>query len=69
MREGAEPLAVYRAPDGSLHRRSAVCTHAGCIVHWNSTAGEWNCPCHGSRFDPEGQVLSGPAVKELPRRD
>lgn len=65
VRHGAVPMAVYRDEDGALHRRSAVCTHAGCIVGWNSTATTWDCPCHGSRFAPTGEVIHGPAVKGL----
>ena len=65
VRRGIKPLAVYRAPDGTLHRRSAVCTHMGCVVHWNSTERSWDCPCHGSRFDPTGDVLNGPAARAL----
>ncbi|HUG41193.1 MAG TPA: FAD-dependent oxidoreductase [Longimicrobiales bacterium] len=65
LRSGLKPVAVYRDPDGTLHRRTAVCTHMGCVVHWNSTEGSWDCPCHGSRFDPEGGVLNGPATRGL----
>jgi Rieske Fe-S protein len=36
-----------------------------CVVQWNSTEGSWDCPCHGSRFDPYGKVLNAPAVQEL----
>ncbi|MGH7475668.1 MAG: FAD-dependent oxidoreductase [Longimicrobiales bacterium] len=60
-----ERLAVYRDQNGKLHRRSAICTHAGCVVHWNATERSWDCPCHGSRFDPFGQVLNGPAGAPL----
>lgn len=65
MREGRQLIAVYRDPEGTVHRRSAVCTHAGCIVHWDSTARIWACPCHGSRFHPEGEVINGPATAPL----
>ena len=44
LRQGMKKLAVYRRPDGSLERRSAVCTHLGCIVHWNSLEQSWDCP-------------------------
>jgi glycine/D-amino acid oxidase-like deaminating enzyme/nitrite reductase/ring-hydroxylating ferredoxin subunit len=57
--------AVYRDTDGVLHARDAHCTHLGCVVHWNSTEREWNCPCHGSRFDAYGVVVNGPAVRNL----
>ncbi|HEY0673536.1 MAG TPA: FAD-dependent oxidoreductase, partial [Longimicrobiales bacterium] len=55
-------IAAYRDADGMLHERSAVCTHLKCIVEWNSTEQSWDCPCHGSRFDPYGKVLNGPAI-------
>lgn len=58
-------LAVHRAEDGTLVVRSAVCTHMGCIVAWNSAEKTWDCPCHGSRFTSDGQVKHGPAVKDL----
>lgn len=66
VRSGLHRIAVYRAPDGKLHRRSASCTHLGCVVRWNALEKSWDCPCHGSRFDPHGGVLNGPAVAPLP---
>lgn len=64
-----EQLAVRRHEDGSLTALSAVCTHLGCIVGWNEIDETWDCPCHGSRFDAWGEVLSGPAVARLQLRD
>jgi glycine/D-amino acid oxidase-like deaminating enzyme/nitrite reductase/ring-hydroxylating ferredoxin subunit len=58
-------LAVYRNGHGDLSALSAVCTHLGCLVHWNTTEKSWDCPCHGSRFDPLGRVLNGPATAPL----
>jgi len=58
-------LAVYRNGNGELSALSPVCTHLGCLVHWNTSEKSWDCPCHGSRFDPHGRVLNGPAVAAL----
>jgi len=58
-------LAIHRNGAGELSALSPVCTHLGCLVHWNTTAKSWDCPCHGSRFDPTGHVLNGPAVAPL----
>jgi glycine/D-amino acid oxidase-like deaminating enzyme/nitrite reductase/ring-hydroxylating ferredoxin subunit len=66
LRSGMTKLAVCRDRDGKLHACSAVCTHLGCHVHWNSTEQCWDCPCHGSQFAPNGAVLGGPAIAPLP---
>lgn len=63
---GRTRIAGYRDEEGVLHERSASCTHLRCIVHWNTTEKSWDCPCHGSRFDPYGRVLNGPAIAPLP---
>lgn len=69
LRDGLHKVAVFRDLEGRLHRCSATCTHAGCIVHWNSFERCWDCPCHGSQFGIDGAVLNGPAVTPLePRR-
>ncbi|HKY60937.1 MAG TPA: FAD-dependent oxidoreductase [Gemmatimonadota bacterium] len=65
LRRGISKVAVYRDREGRLHERTAACTHLGCVVAWNPVAGSWDCPCHGSRFDPYGRVLAGPAVADL----
>ena len=69
IRQGLKKIAVYRDETGRLHERSAVCTHLGCIVQWNSTEKTWDCPCHGSRFDRYGRVLNGPAISDLTELD
>jgi glycine/D-amino acid oxidase-like deaminating enzyme/nitrite reductase/ring-hydroxylating ferredoxin subunit len=65
IREGRRLLAVSRRETGELDAVSAACTHLGCIVRWNAAERSWDCPCHGSRFAPEGDVLHGPAVEPL----
>lgn len=63
--EDGHRIAVHRDSHGTLHRRSAVCTHLGGLVHWNAVEKTWDCPCHGSRFTPDGTVLNGPASHSL----
>jgi Rieske Fe-S protein len=58
-------VAAYRDSDGTTSLRSATCTHLGCEVAWNSAERTWDCPCHGSRFKPTGEVLAGPAESPL----
>lgn len=57
--------AISRTQDGSVQQRSAVCPHLGCIVQWNEAEATWDCPCHGSRYDRDGDVLCGPATSPL----
>ncbi|MGZ8194978.1 MAG: FAD-dependent oxidoreductase [Methylosarcina sp.] len=64
-----EKFAVYRDEAGELHQVSAVCTHMKCIVNWNREQKSWDCPCHGSRFTVDGQVIEGPAIIDLPKRE
>ncbi|WP_219416646.1 FAD-dependent oxidoreductase [Pseudonocardia nigra] len=69
VRSGADRTGVYRDDDGELHAVSMRCTHLGCLVRFNAAETSWDCPCHGSRFDVDGNVLEGPAVDPLPRRN
>jgi glycine/D-amino acid oxidase-like deaminating enzyme/nitrite reductase/ring-hydroxylating ferredoxin subunit len=64
--DGLGQRAVCRDSSGRLHSLSARCTHLGCIVNWNGAEQSWDCPCHGSRFAPDGAVIEGPAVDPLP---
>jgi Rieske Fe-S protein len=64
-RHGLHEVAVSRDANGTLHHRSAACSHMGCIVAWNPTETSWDCPCHGSRFALDGSVLHGPATQPL----
>ncbi|MGP1373379.1 MAG: FAD-dependent oxidoreductase [Almyronema sp.] len=60
-----DKIAAYRDEAGELHTVSAVCPHLGCIVAWNAAEKSWDCPCHGSRFSCDGDILHGPAVHPL----
>lgn len=63
-----DQTAAYRDPQGEVHAISARCTHLGCIVSWNPAETSWDCPCHGSRFSVDGEVLQGPAVRDLEKK-
>lgn len=61
-------IGVYKDEDGELYAVDTTCTHLGCELEWNDAEKSWDCPCHGSRFSYEGDVLNGPAVKNLKKR-
>jgi glycine/D-amino acid oxidase-like deaminating enzyme/nitrite reductase/ring-hydroxylating ferredoxin subunit len=58
-------VAIARDDEGTLHTLKATCTHLGCIVGFNDAERTWDCPCHGSRFTLDGQVIDGPAARPL----
>jgi len=60
----ADQLAVGRTADG-FYALSTVCPHLGCVVRWLEEEERFHCPCHGSRFEPDGHVLNGPAREDL----
>ena len=62
---GDHKVAVYRDPKGEVVTISAKCTHMGCTVKWNAADKVWDCPCHGSRYAPTGEVINGPAERAL----
>lgn len=59
----------YRDIEGHINLVDTTCTHMGCEVEWNSGDRSWDCPCHGSRFSVEGEVIEGPAKKPLKQVD
>jgi nucleotide-binding universal stress UspA family protein/nitrite reductase/ring-hydroxylating ferredoxin subunit len=67
VEEKGRKVAAYRDPSGHVTVLSKKCTHLGCSVQWNPTLATWDCPCHGSRFAAEGQVVNGPAQRDLDR--
>jgi len=65
LKLNGQSVACSRDEAGKLQTVSAVCTHMGCLVHWNNAERTWDCPCHGSRFGPDGKVIAGPAETPL----
>ena len=65
IRRGLHLIAAYCDDKGRHHLRSASCPHLKGAVHWNTAEKTWDCPCHGSRFDPYGRVLNPPANTDL----
>jgi Rieske Fe-S protein len=60
------PGILYATKNGELKAISALCTHQGCTVRWQSADQPLICPCHGSEFDLNGKVEKGPATEALP---
>ncbi|HET8839567.1 MAG TPA: FAD-dependent oxidoreductase [Flavobacteriaceae bacterium] len=58
-------IAAYREETGNLKLFSAICPHLKCVVQWNAAEKTWDCPCHGSRFDLDGEIIEGPALHPL----
>ncbi len=62
-------VAAYKDEQGDVHAVSPICTHLACTVNWNNAELTWDCPCHGSRYDYDGEVIHGPALRDLKKRD
>lgn len=58
-------IAIYKDEQGNIKALHPVCPHAGCIVQWNTAEQSWDCPCHGARYDTNGQPLNGPTTAPL----
>jgi cytochrome b6-f complex iron-sulfur subunit len=57
-------IYVVHGPHG-FYALSAICTHLGCLTTWAQDQGLIACPCHGSKFTPEGAKIEGPAPRPL----
>ena len=60
-----DKYGAYRDKNGKLFVVDITCTHLGCELKFNSFEKSWDCPCHGSRFNYDGSILNGPALKPL----
>jgi len=62
-----QKVGAYKDEKGKLHLVDSTCTHMGCELQWNSAEKSWDCPCHGSRFTYEGEIIESPALKSVKR--
>lgn len=58
-------VGIYKNEDGKVQMVNPTCAHAGCIVAWNAAEKTWDCPCHGARYSPDGECVTGPAKRDL----
>ena len=68
VRLRGKKVGAYRAEDGTLYTVNIRCPHLGCQLEWNPEEKSWDCPCHGSRFDYQGNLISGPAQSDVKLR-
>ena len=62
-------IGAYKDNKGNIHMVDKTCTHLGCELKWNDGEKSWDCPCHGSRFSIDGDIIEGPASKPLNHPD
>ena len=58
-------VGIYFDENGDKHIVSNVCPHLKCFLTFNKKDKTWDCPCHGSRFDTEGNSIKGPSVYNI----
>lgn len=62
-------VGIYKRDDGKVFAVKPYCGHLGCLVSWNNLEKTWDCPCHGSRYDYMGNIITEPTVNNLCRID
>lgn len=65
LQKGLHKRCVFKDESGKIHECTAICPHLAGEVKWNTAEKTWDCPCHGSRFDPCGKLIDGPAISDL----
>jgi glycine/D-amino acid oxidase-like deaminating enzyme/nitrite reductase/ring-hydroxylating ferredoxin subunit len=65
IRGEGQRIGAYKDANGDLHLVDNTCTHMGCELSWNDAETTWDCPCHGSRFSVDGDIVEGPTTKPL----
>jgi Rieske Fe-S protein len=64
-----EKVGVYKDKNNQLFAVDPMCPHLGCQLEWNEEEQTWDCPCHGSRFNYDGQLLDEPSNESITRRE
>ena len=64
-----DKIGIYKREDGEIFAVKPYCKHLGCLVSWNNLEKTWDCPCHGSRYDYMGNIITEPTVKNLEKKE
>lgn len=62
-------VGIYKDKDGNIYAVEPYCKHLGCELSWNNLEKTWDCPCHGSRYDYEGNIITEPTTEALDKVD
>ncbi len=62
-----QKVGIYKGSNGEVFAVKPYCCHLGCLVSWNNLEKTWDCPCHGSRYDYMGNIITEPTVRNLER--
>ena len=58
-------IGIYKDENEKIHKINPYCSHLKCLLTFNCQDKTWDCPCHGSRFDIDGNLLNGPANESI----
>lgn len=64
IRYDGQRVGVYRDKEDKYYFVTTKCPHLGCKLEWNQNEMTWDCPCHGSRFDYRGNLITNPAMRD-----